>query len=130
MQLLVLIKRHWFDDLPANQQAILNASGRYNRRYVIGDIVEVREDGYWLGADNSVVRGWNRRAFVVLEITGDAVDKAYEKIVESNGEVLFKRRYKIDIQSFPTTWKNKLINDGWARGTGAQIRPYIIDKAT
>lgn len=65
-EFLIFYKDHWFDSISKEEQDILNIDGKFDSRFVYGDIIETRNNGFWLADDDSIVRGWNRSAFVVI----------------------------------------------------------------
>ena len=90
MELLIYNKEHWMDSL--TQEEITEQSKtnehfmeKYNSRYQRGDIVEVREDGYW---DQ---RGFNKNAFAVVRVEGINPEK-YLMEPQMNGDSIIKRR--------------------------------------
>ena len=73
MELLIYNKQHWMDKLTQKEiderdKKYPGFRQKYERRYQKGDIVEVREDGYW----NK--HGFNRKAFAVLKIPNIKTD--------------------------------------------------------
>ena len=51
-EVLIYAKNHWMDSLTEQEVADRitenpNFENKYNSRYQQGDIVEIREDGYW-----------------------------------------------------------------------------------
>lgn len=55
----------------------------YQTSYKKGDIVEVREDGFWL----SGARGYNKEAFIVVQVPG----KVDEKYIEPKKTLITKK---------------------------------------
>lgn len=94
------------DSLSAEMKA------KYDRRYQKGDIIEVREDGYW---DK---RGFDKEAFCVVKVPGEAVDlDKMEALYDiqpkdaKTGEVstvLNRRKWKADDTKMATADKDAL----------------------
>ena len=60
MELLIYNTDHWFDLESSERKAELNKDGKYDSRYKKGDIIEVREDGYWTGKNG---KGYNNSIY-------------------------------------------------------------------
>lgn len=104
MEALVYKKTHWMDD-PAKAVRVAELrkdplfEAKYQRRYQKGDIIEVREDGFWSGGR---ARGYNTEAFELVRCPGvDMADKTeplYEDDILHNEKVT-KRRRKYSINT-------------------------------
>ena len=107
-EFLVMAKDHWMDKLAANdlkkRLEDKDFERKYNARYVKGDIVEVREDGYW-----SKDHGFNKAVFGVLCVPGvdhkeqKHLEKAQIKLVnagteDERREIVKRRQYNLDSQ--------------------------------
>ena len=92
-EFLVFAQKHWMDDLTTEE--IQNYAMRsdtfmdhYDARYQRGDIVEVQENGHWLGR-----RGWGFPKFVLIRVA-DLSLSAAKKYMET-----WKRGYAIEVIS-------------------------------
>ena len=69
---------------------------KYNARYQPGDIVEVREDGFWGEPDEKGKHGWNHKAFALVKVLRLKVNREYLDGLEDTSDlerpVLLKRR--------------------------------------
>jgi hypothetical protein len=92
---LVFWKAHYMDSWDQAKVDSLTPvmRAKYDRRYQKGDIVEVREDGYW---DK---RGFDKEAFIVVKVPGVAVDAEKAKPLVLN-----------ELSSKPTTLKRSQWN--------------------
>ena len=95
MELLLFWKDHWMDALTPQEVAdrvALNPKfqNKYDARYQRGDVVEVREDGYW------DTRGFDHDSFCVVQVPGMALDKTKMAALvddpEAEHPVILKRR--------------------------------------
>lgn len=85
-ELLIYNKSHWMDALTPEQvaervQASPEFQRKYDARYQRGDVVEVREDGYW-----TEKHGWNKKVFSLFCVRDLSVNDA-EKYIESLEEI-------------------------------------------
>ena len=91
MEMLIYNTDHWFDRETKPRQNELNVDGKFDGRQKKGDVIEVREDGYWTGPQ---AKGYNKNVFAVITMVDEIIDRAYD---EDNGKDKFK--YNIDIDS-------------------------------
>lgn len=101
MELLIYNKSHWMDALTVEEvtnmaKANEHFQAKYDALYQKGDIVEVREDGYW-----TEQHGYDKSSFAVVEVDKVPVDeslmKAQEDVTDPENPVLLKRRqYSVD----------------------------------
>ncbi len=91
-EFLIYNKDHWMDNINQEEYDKLMAhphgAEKYLSRYQRGDIVEVREDGFYTSTLKGDLSKW---AFRVVVVTGLNVDNEYVKPV-MDGEVMLKRR--------------------------------------
>jgi len=100
MELLIFNKEHWMDKLTEEEikeyeKKYPNFREKYERRYRKGDIIEVREDGYF---DK---HGFNKKAFAVLKIPNVKPDNRLMSTHEDrtdpeNPVLLKKRKYQVN----------------------------------
>jgi len=114
VELLLFWKAHYMDAWDAAKVASLDASmkDKYDRRYQKGDVVEVREDGYW---DK---RGFDKEAFCVVKVPGEAAD--YDKMAalwdrdpaedtqSVKAKVVKRRKWNVDSKKLDTADKDSL----------------------
>jgi len=117
---------HWMDALRPNEvnamkKADPDFEDKYNRRLQRGDIIELREDGFWAN------RGFDRKAYAVIKVPGLElnplwVEALYEEQISENPKVLKRRRFNVGT-NVPFDENNVLVitNTQWAQG--------FIDKA-
>jgi hypothetical protein len=112
-ELLIKRQKHWAEDSkPANWSTL-----KWNSRLRQGDIIEVREDGYYrVEYLKEGIHGWNRNAFALIRIPGVNVkDLKYAGESYSNGTelsaetVFYKRRYRLVLWEQMSWNKNQVI---------------------
>ena len=122
MDLLIYNKEHWYDTTTQKRRDEVDAQypGKFAKRYVKGDIVEVAETGRYANQAND--------SFAVVSLPGEKKDfdylmKAQEDLKDPENPVLVKRRqYNVD------TTKVALVE---AKATVAKIDDAeITDKET
>lgn len=111
MELLIFWKEHYMDSWDAAKVASLDAEmkAKYDRRYQKGDIVEVREDGYW------DTRGFDKEAFCVVKIPGmeydaDKMACLYDDDIVTNprAKMIRKRKWFANRTKIPKAVLNKV----------------------
>lgn len=116
-EFLIYDKEHWMDKMTAERYAELikrpHFAEKYLSRYQRGDIVEVRPDGFWTGAN---ARGFNEDAFRVVSVPGLPPDKKY---MESTGAER-RRRFAVSVNDSKVTIRPKM-NDVGLQDRGSQI---------
>ena len=100
MELLIFSKEHWMnklteDDIKKYEEKYPNFREKYERRYRKGDIIEVREDGYF---DK---HGFNKKAFVVLKVpnvkeVSKLMEEHQDRTDPENPKVLKRRKYQVN----------------------------------
>ncbi len=113
-ELLIYAKIHWTSESPVSAHVKMRKKYRYWDRKVQsatrrGDIIEVREDGYW-----SEIHGWNKKVFALLKIPGLSLEEAGRFMDPRIWEVpnvipdepprehiLSKHRYAVQVEIFP-----------------------------
>lgn len=137
MELLLFGKNHWLtlaklnalkdridlDTIDPVQREILKAqiTEKYASRYQLGDIVEVRPDGYW-----TVEKGWNRKAFYLIAVPGLKYDEKYQKALEdTDGSLLRRRKWRIDPADVPAVARQKLIDNRELTVTKLQFATFV-----
>lgn len=114
-QILIKKRKHFAEDTKPSQWSDVKWNGRPLR----GDIVEIRENGYWrIEALGTGQRHWDRNAFALIQVTN--VDPAtirylmdsYSNATETQQETIFyKRRYRFaNWGSIPWTKTSVTIN--------------------
>lgn len=98
MELLIYNKEHWMDSLTERELANMVKDDpkfqiKYDSRYQKGDIVEVREDGYWTGKR---AKGFNKDAFLVISRPGVLVDRTLMDSDEDNDVTLKIRKHRVE----------------------------------
>lgn len=109
MELLLFWKDHWMDSWDAAKVASLeeNERRKYDARNQWGDIVEVREDGYW------ATRGFDHEAFMVLKVPGLVYDADKMAPLRDAGErLLKKRKWFTNRTKIPQNILNKVESQG------------------
>ena len=106
-ELLVYAKNHWMDTLSPNvvEQRIETghfSQQNYDKRYQKGDIVEVKENGFWI---DHLTRSFDRTAFVVVQVTNATAEESMD----------YMRKWRRDVTI------QKTVND-----TTNHIYEYII----
>ncbi len=97
-EFLIYNKDHWMDALTPEKVAEYvkkypkTFQTKYDARYQRGDIVEVREDGFYTSTLKGDLSKW---AFRVVVVEGFKVDKKYTESIIQGGVMLKKRRYNI-----------------------------------
>lgn len=106
---------------------------KYDARYQKGDIVEVREDGYWS------TRGFDKDAFCVVKVPGEAAD--YDKMValwdrdpsedtdKVQAKLIKRRKWNVDSTKLDTADKGSL--DGASKTvsvTKAKADAFLTEK--
>jgi len=113
-EFLVYAKTHWMDapNEYERQMLLIDAkpsltveqkleakdafTRKYNARYQPGDIVEVREDGFWGEPNERDKHGWNHKAFALVKVPRLTVDERYMAALEDTSDpeqrVLLKHR--------------------------------------
>lgn len=109
--------------------ASLSASdkAKYDRRYQMGDVVEVREDGYW---DK---RGFDKSAFCVVKVPGLALDEdkmtaLYDDDIEKNplAKMIRRRKWQAKEAKIPQAAKDAIESaDRVVTVTSAQAAAFI-----
>jgi len=101
-ELLIYNNIHWMDGLTQNEIDIYskkdeNFQKKYDARYQKGDIVEVREDGFW------DTRGFNKNVFCVIKIAGlensNYLMEAYETVLDEIRSLIKRRKYTLAIET-------------------------------
>ena len=90
-ELLIYNKEHWMDKLTPNQikgyiKKYPNFQAKYDRRYQKGDIVDVKEDGFF----TKTLSSNNKYPFRIVIIPNLVVDKEYPreyKIMANDGMI-------------------------------------------
>ena len=102
MELILYNKLHWLDELeisdPVAFAALMLQPGmrdKYNARYQRGDIVEVKEDGFFTGVN---ARGFNRNEMTLVKYPGAiAIYGLKNPKYDISGKMLYKREWKSNI---------------------------------
>ena len=111
-----LVKNYsWMDDLAkasrvdALKSKDENFKAKYDRRETIGDIIEVREDGYW--SDPTTGKGYRKDRFDLVCCPGEDLTGMADPLTEEvDGErvVVKKRGHSIDLSTLDKTKKIEL----------------------
>lgn len=108
MEFLIFWKAHYMDAWDQQKVDGLSADmkAKYDRRYQKGDVVEVREDGYW------ATRGFDKEAFCVVKVPGMAYDATkmnalYDDdiVTVPNAKVLARREWSFPVAKIPAAIK-------------------------
>ena len=95
-EFLIYDKDHWMDKLNQKEYDKLMAhshgSEKYLARYQKGDIVEVREDGFYTGTLKGDLSRW---PFRVVVGTGLKANKIYMSPIIQGDTIVKRRRYNI-----------------------------------
>lgn len=87
---------HWSVNAPQKVKDSWTSEqiAKFQTVYEQGDIVEVREDGYW-----SVNHGWNHNVFGLLKVPNVIIStvSSLAEVYKSGRTLLKKRRYKVNI---------------------------------
>ena len=99
-EFLIYNKDHWMDSLTQGQirgytKNNPNFMDKYNARYQRGDIVEVREDGFYTNTLKGDLTQASTGAFRYVSIPGLEADKAYMEPVMGGDTIAKRRRYSI-----------------------------------
>ena len=97
-EILIYNKTHWFDLETPERQSELNIDGKFDSRYIEGDFIEIREDGFW--TDPIIGKGYNKDSFDLL-VVDDATVEELRYLTEHEYETdSFKikklRKHKLD----------------------------------
>lgn len=127
-ELLVYAKNNWMDALTPAEVADRTATHppfamKYAARYQQGDIIEIRENGYF------ATHGFNRAAFVVIKVPDLDVDNSRIAGMYDGENLSHRRRFRIAKEDLPTAVKQQLVNTGEYTTTRAQLVAYYRDKA-
>jgi len=109
VEFLLFWKDHWMDAWDAAKVASLkeNERRKYEARNQWGDIVEVREDGYW------DTRGFDKEAFMVLKVPGMALDTDKMAVLrDADGKLLKKCKWFTNKTKIPPGILNKVESHG------------------
>lgn len=127
---LVYNKVHWMDKLALAEVEIQisldpDFAMKYLRRYQKGDVIEVRPDGYWTGAE---LREFDKDTFLVISKPGEIDYKyllSHKEISKESGEsvILKRRRYNINIDNISVSIHNKSFL------TDQQLTEVTVDKS-
>lgn len=100
-------------------------SNQHSLGYKRGDVVEIRENGYWIKG-----RGYNRSVFIVIQITDMTIDQAKKYIdMEWKGREIIKRRYwQLNIDDIPKKIKNTIQADRFYITAKKDISAYLRNK--
>ncbi|HXK36141.1 MAG TPA: hypothetical protein VJ553_00990 [Candidatus Paceibacterota bacterium] len=127
MEFLIFWKAHYMDAWDAAKVASLDAPTRakYDARYQMGDIVEVREDGYW------ATRGFDKESFVVVKVPGMAFD--WDKMLAlydtDNKKILRRRKWFGNRTKIPQNILNKIeSSDRVVSVTATQVNNFLERK--
>lgn len=96
-EFLILKKGTYMDDYDSAKVVSLTLEYRlkYERRDMIGDIIEKRPDGYWTGKN---AKGFNKNVFNLICVPDLEYDgKANSAVFNADGMLLKKRRYGFDV---------------------------------
>lgn len=95
-EFLIYNKDHWMDNLNQEEYNKLvstpQGQAKYLARYQRGDIVEVREDGFYTSTLKGDLSKW---AFRVVVVTGLKADIKYMEPIMQGDEITKRRRYSI-----------------------------------
>jgi hypothetical protein len=110
-QVLIRKREHFAEAVQPAEWSDRKWAGRPLR----GDIVEVRENGYWrIEALGTGLHGWDREAFALIQVTNVALAQvqAWQGSYESRDRtVFFKNRYRLGVwQSVP--WVKNMVTVG------------------
>jgi hypothetical protein len=92
MDLLVYNKDHWYDETTQKRRDEVDAQfpGRFAKRNMRGDIIEVRPDGHFQN-------GFDKSAFALIQIPGVKVDKYLQEPQWDGKTKITTRRYRTDM---------------------------------
>ena len=126
-ELLVYRKNHWMDNLTAEeitQRAASNPNfmNSYEARYQQGDIVEIRENGYWS------TRGFNKTAFVVIKVPDLTYSPDHMAALYDGENIRHRRRFRIRKEDLPVAVRQQLAETGEYTTTRATLLNYYTDK--
>ena len=131
-EFLVYNKAHWMDKYTLQEFLTLHGDTpknirKYESRYQRGDIVEVREDGYW------IKRGFNKEAFVVVKVPGLPVDNKYTATIEEadiKGYPLLtrKRAWNIKVLDVPEETKSEMETTGETSMLWKNVESFVKEK--
>lgn len=94
-QLLVFYTDHWFDNATTERQNVVNVEGKFNSRYIKGDVVQIEETSYWINTTTETVnKGWNSSKFVIIEVSDRTKSQLEDKC--KKWERIFT--YSLDLQ--------------------------------
>jgi hypothetical protein len=93
---------------------------KWSGRSLRGDVVEVRENGYWrIEALGTGTHGWNREAFALIQVTNLSLETArpwqgsYSNATEAQpATVQFKNRYRLGVWANVPWVKNMVTVNG------------------
>jgi len=95
MDLLFFNKLHWYDTTTQKRRDEVDAQfpGRYVKRHIPGDIIQVEEDGYFR------IHGYDKSSFGLLEIPGLKCDISLQAPLWDGTVKIKSRRYTVNIPS-------------------------------
>jgi hypothetical protein len=115
-QILIRKRKHFAEDVQPAQWSQMKWDGRPLR----GDVVEVRENGYWaIAALNRPGKGWNREGFALIEVTNlslaqvAAYQGSYSNATEGvEATKQFKNRYRLPNWDVDIPWVKTVVTVG------------------
>jgi hypothetical protein len=143
-EILIKRRKHWAEDEKPAEWSTMKWNGGPKQ----GDVVEVREDGYWRVEHLKIGKhGWNRDAFALIRVPGVKVgDLKYLKASYDNATelqpqatVTYKNRYRFEDWNLIAWNKNKITSptsgktfDEWYYdfGTKTALESEVADKAS
>lgn len=113
MELLLFWKDHYMDSWDAAKVASLSAQEKidYDRRFQWGDVVEVREDGYWSAGH------LDTESFCVVKVPGleydaDKMDALWDFSDFANPVMTKRRKWFANKSKIPQNILNKVASQG------------------
>lgn len=115
-QILIRKRKHFAEDAKPPEWSDLNWLARPQR----GDVVEVRENGYWrIEALGTGTHGWDREAFALIQITNLSLQQAamYHATYDNGTDttpttVRFKSRYRLPNWETDIPWIKTTVTVG------------------
>ena len=115
-QILIRKRKHFAEDAKPAQWSQMKWDGRPLR----GDVVEVRENGYWrIEALGTGTHGWDREAFALIEIRNLSLAQvamyqgSYSNATETTPATkLFKSRYRLPNWDVDIPWIKNIVTVG------------------